>query len=515
MEQLRFYSDLLLGRNYLWKTKLEKKFPIAFVFDQISNPALSLEMRSIFCDLAFSLYVDHEPLNSMVTPNLCRIFKSNHLRNQPSLMTSAEKFKDFDQENFSKLLETLIDIVKKKKVRIHSGLEMQCKNIKEDQLAYLRGEKYLDNILLASAIKLISKMTQFDLLDILDKRSHYFQLLHDLIHLLEYDKENPEVSYCLAAARDHIAQKNVPDKKQNVMNMLGDLSKNIYGTVKNMAENVIGANQKKKAMNVASTVDEAESNLFLNNPIMKGLIDMNLQLDELVLDQEDTENEHEVIVKQEICTMMDYMMDKRQDFLLSNILSWYDSLLYQYSFDTNYIPESVIETEIFHVLPPVAKTGIKALDEKLWNDFKESLPENKPQFHNGQKKKLSKKKSTDSLFGEIFKIYTDEKEIPDLDTHFLKGKDGKGSNFNGILPSLLATFYLSTNINLQNKLLTIIMRMFNQKQELVKNLNSLEVIFQKKDIAAYHKLEVYFTQLKLQTEASEVIGFFDEIYLKI
>jgi len=148
----------------------------------------------------------------MVTPNLCRIFKSNHLRNQPSLMTSAQKFKDFDQENFSKLLQSLVDIVKQQKDKISQRLQMQFAHIKEDQPPP-KGDKFLDNILLANVIKLISKMVQFDLLNILNKSSYYFQLLHDLIFLVEYEKNYPEVSYTLALARDHVMQKAAPEKK--------------------------------------------------------------------------------------------------------------------------------------------------------------------------------------------------------------------------------------------------------------------------------------------------------------
>lgn len=36
-EQVTFYSDLCLGRNYIWKRTLENIFPIQFVFSQIYN----------------------------------------------------------------------------------------------------------------------------------------------------------------------------------------------------------------------------------------------------------------------------------------------------------------------------------------------------------------------------------------------------------------------------------------------------------------------------------------------
>ena len=32
-------------------------------------------MRSTFCNLALTLYVDHEPLNPLIVPNMCRVFE--------------------------------------------------------------------------------------------------------------------------------------------------------------------------------------------------------------------------------------------------------------------------------------------------------------------------------------------------------------------------------------------------------------------------------------------------------
>jgi len=200
-EQLKFYSDLLLDRNYLWKMKLEKKFPINFVFEQIYNTALTLDLRSIFCSLAFTLYVDHEPLNPKVIPNLCRVFKSNHLRNQPSLLTSAEKLQSLDQENLTVLLENLMKIVQFKKAQITDKLRDQCAGIQDDQIIILKGETFLDDVLFANIIKLLSKMARFDVFTILNKNAFYYRLLYDLIHILEYEKSNPGISYVLATTR--------------------------------------------------------------------------------------------------------------------------------------------------------------------------------------------------------------------------------------------------------------------------------------------------------------------------
>jgi len=497
-EQLKFYSDLLLDRNYLWKMKLEKKFPIKFVFEQIYNSALTLDLRSIFCSLAFTLYVDHEPLNSKVVPNLCRVFKSNHLRNQPSLLTSAEKIQSLDQENFTILIENLMKIVQEKKSRITDKLREQCAGVHDDQIIILKGEPLLDNVLFANIIKLLSKMARFDVFTILNKNHLYSRLVYDLINILEYEKSNPGISYVLANTREVTSEAPLTNRR-NMINLMGDFmgdfSKNVVGTMKNFADNVFGNAQKKKNQSGSNSFVESEDSLYLGNPIMKGLLDIQQQLEKLVLDQERKENKNEIIIKEEICNLLNFMIDLRQDFLVSNVLGWYDHLLYKTSDKASEITERMIETGVFGVLPTISKTGIKALDDKFISNYKVDIVDS------GSSNAMTGGTQVKEQF--LFRKYTEENEIPDLDSLFAQGKEGNNKS-KGILPSLLMTFYMCTNTDLQNKILTVIMRMFSQKQELVRNLDSLEVIFQKKDIGAYYKLEAWFTHLRLQTETSEI-----------
>lgn len=75
VQQLKLFSDLALGRNYLWKTHLEKIFPIDFVFSQIFDTQQPTELRSAFCNLALSVYVDREPYSPLIVPNLCRLLE--------------------------------------------------------------------------------------------------------------------------------------------------------------------------------------------------------------------------------------------------------------------------------------------------------------------------------------------------------------------------------------------------------------------------------------------------------
>ena len=184
--------------------RLEKQFPINLVFQQIYNEGLAVDMRSIFCDLAYTLYIDHDPLNQKVVPNLCRVFKSNHFRNQPSLLTSNDKVQSLDQENFLALLENLMRMTHVQKNEISKHLQGKCKKASEDQPRQIKGTDFLNNILLANVTRLLSKMVSIDLLTILNKSENYYRLVSDFIHVLEYDKNNANISYALAMRRGKI-----------------------------------------------------------------------------------------------------------------------------------------------------------------------------------------------------------------------------------------------------------------------------------------------------------------------
>jgi len=76
MEQFRLFSDLTLGRNYLWKSYLGDLFPMSYVFEKIFDKNINLDLRGVFCDLALTIYIDHEPLNEIHVPRLCHLYKT-------------------------------------------------------------------------------------------------------------------------------------------------------------------------------------------------------------------------------------------------------------------------------------------------------------------------------------------------------------------------------------------------------------------------------------------------------
>ena len=201
---MRFFSVLLLGRNYLWKMWLEKMFPMKFVFEQIYNSELSTDLRSVFCNLALTLYIDHEPLNPIVVPNLCRVFRPRSmgtmdLKHSHTMMLNKET--QLDEESFSELVDNILTMIKTEQTNIAANLKSLCKDVPEAKIDSLKIDNLLNNAILANIVKALKKMMTFDVLTILDKTDYYSQIVYHLIHILEFDKNHPVMSFALAKQR--------------------------------------------------------------------------------------------------------------------------------------------------------------------------------------------------------------------------------------------------------------------------------------------------------------------------
>mmetsp|Transcript_30988 Transcript_30988/g.28190 ORF Transcript_30988/g.28190 Transcript_30988/m.28190 type:complete len:119 (+) Transcript_30988:3788-4144(+) len=68
----------------------------------------------------------------------------------------------------------------------------------------------------------------------------------------------------------------------------------------------------------------------------------------------------------------------------------------------------------------------------------------------------------------------------------------------------MSSFMLTSNTELENKILKVIVRIFNQREELLNNLNKLEIIFNKEDIEVYFNLQGWFNELRILSERSEI-----------
>lgn len=69
-----------------------------------------------------------------------------------------------------------------------------------------------------------------------------------------------------------------------------------------------------------NTLDDPQ---IFNNPIMRGFISLNNKLESL--DFEDSfKKQTEIDIKLHICEVIDHLLDLRQDYLMHNVLGWFN-----------------------------------------------------------------------------------------------------------------------------------------------------------------------------------------------
>jgi inositol 1,4,5-triphosphate receptor type 1/inositol 1,4,5-triphosphate receptor type 3 len=213
---------------------------------------------------------------------------------------------------------------------------------------------------------------------------------------------------------------------------------------------------------------------------------------------------NETQIKVEICDLINFLMDLRQDFLISNFIAYFDDVGQRLELEkedalkVSEKLEAELKENITTVLPPPLRTGVESVDE----ENKERVNENSfdlmknvmklKNLLNNEERKIKK-----------FKNYTNEEEMPDLDALMLGARTGPATGME-ILPALLMSYHNTNDSELEKKLLQVILRCFNQRKELVDNINKLEIFFEHNNVRLFFITKRLANELRLQAERSEV-----------
>lgn len=110
----------------------------------------------------------------------------------------------FDTKASLVLIQQIMQFIHEKREEMFSGLTLALKEVKGDRIdTELTVQNYLDDLFVLNQIVLLGKIIRFDLLTLLDKREYYFQILPDLIYILEFNSKNPGITYALYETRSN------------------------------------------------------------------------------------------------------------------------------------------------------------------------------------------------------------------------------------------------------------------------------------------------------------------------
>jgi len=251
-----------------------------------------------------------------------------------------------------------------------------------------------------------------------------------------------------------------------------------------------------------SAIEEIDEQNTYNNPTMRSMLSLHYYLERLKYEEDERKTKADIKVKLEICDTMDFLINMRKNYLISNYLAWYQKLGLKM--------EKYIETEKFDqklskkvtkafatIIPPVAKTGIFEIDEEF-------IPKAEDVLNFNILKKVETKKVL--KFTHYVKDPNDHPDfVPDIDTLLLGDANQYEDVTSEILPTLLITFLNTKDNDLEMRLLDIIMRLFNQRTELFDSLKKLEILFEPAEKKSYEFVERLSSKLKGLTEKIEVL----------
>lgn len=338
---------------------------------------------------------------------------------------------------------------------------------------------------------------------------------------MEFNSKNSLVSKCLFDLREEKYNEYYSEKKKGIVkiginelkNIFGTVFENVSGLTKDLADTLFlrhNLGERKQVSKDNDYFEQYHENFLFNHPILRGFISQKNYLHSLLFNEDPTKDLIEKQIKIMVCNILLAFLERRTNFLISNFIAWYDSLTKKYKeFDENSMLFEIDE-DLTSTIPKIMKSGIDLLDRKYQIKTESDLNINSMMGYFGGK--------LQSLLGTLnlienepsqyklkkFKMYTKEAEIPDLDV-LLTGKKDDGMIISKtFLPSLLVSFYLNEDNELDKKLLELLTKCFNQRYEFAQSLKELELLFDDKDIQIFKFIHDKMFSLRAIIDKSEV-----------
>lgn len=425
---LELFADMCKDRNYTCKASLKDWFPVQVLIRYMWDTNLSSEMRSSFVRLMHSMHVDSHPRHEERYPEAVKVL---------NLQSKIDPFLNY-KNSFSLLameisIKSIYKNAKKytvfKKNRdsaipleiVFSQDELILYKLKEDLIAYIKtlSEFPEFNVFTYQVIVLASHLVRLKIIDhafsissqnaaILnpsDKRFKYEELditklLKALLEILFFEKETNFIK--------RTGMKPSKGKKEEI----GEISEKIFSTAQDSAM----AEALKKFRNYVKSA----------------------------LAIENIETGYENSCKIEICKLLEFMLSWRLDYLVNNVIEWFNST-----------PNSLDPSQFLLLLPKVP-FGSPSLKK---SDFQQFL----------------------------------QPEVKDL-------------NFYGqeVITKLLQQFINSQDFQYKTLLLSIILKTFSMRALLLKQLMKIQVVTTIENSNIYMWIKEKLVFIKQFTEQSEV-----------
>jgi hypothetical protein len=474
--QLGLLADICLGRNKLCIETIRTWFPIEKLHGLLWTSSLSIPIRACIVRLIICLHADCYPREVIVKPELIKLLKLN-LQGSNSKMglgkflsqfgimeTDCIGLKDSVYAEYEPVpqLSTEVSYSQNTFMKLQSQFrERDCTTISQEELPIYR---LADDLLLyfykISHKGEIDELT-YELIN-MAKKFVLFEIYSDKCIILE---EGVAI-----AAESKVLQAH----EMGIIRITSVLIKLLLGNVTLISDingfsrletdksktNKLPQEVKSKMIKQFNEIQYSDTGTC-SNPIRNKAVNLKNFLNSLFMMEPDMSDDRsfESRAKEEICEIINLYLDWRLDYLIYNVIEWFNMHDQYLVFD---------KAEIKSLLPNIMKVGTLLETDKY--EHKE--------FKN---------------IKYLFKNYIPF-EIYDLNVVFQRE----------ILPYLTKSFVEAKNIQLQGKLLNLIMRCYSQRKQLIKTIRKLHMINEVNEANVYAWSKLNISRLREFSAQSKV-----------
>ncbi|EGR29160.1 MIR domain protein, partial [Ichthyophthirius multifiliis] len=493
--QLDLYSSLCKDRNQNAYNQFQQIFKLNTCVEFIiKNVNIDNYLCAIFLRMISSLHINKYPNQKLAVPNLVRTLKID-LKKQQAILQSQMR---------NLLTSTISKIIKKCNVLIKLNNNERKKQEQESQqleilkkilIEYL--ESKIENLycsqqniiydnFMYEAINTLLKMLQFNQFSVNEQnQEQYFKNIERLIKVLAIILEFDYI-YFSEVKKLNLKRKYEEFNKQNQTN---NKHKKIFFKQRASSDFLL---QKESSLDQVNNNENENierggyQSLVIQDSILYKIQNLNKVLQRYVnktysFKEENEYFEQENQIKIKICDFFIYLLDLRQDFFIENLICLFRNVK--------------INKNIYFILFFLEKQkNKKNIFQKKLINFK------KDEFHKIEEEIIFVLPSGLTQIGqqvkqEKIKNFTESK-------YYLRQFDEILNR--PFLEILLFSFYNTQYDELKKSLLNLINKCLNQKEEFIKYINQLELLFQEKDKIIYINLKSQIKMLKNLTSNSNV-----------
>jgi hypothetical protein len=461
--QLGLLADLCLGRNSICINSLKAKFPIYRLKNLLWNESLSVSIRASVARLILNIHIDTSPREESHKPELIKLIKVS-FKSTKSHMASSRSMSTFgimdsaiiklrtrvftDYEPVPQSLPTVVPGQESVTYRAPttyqeiklSDEEIPLYELADTLLSYfndLNSSSDSSNELTLEMIKIAKKLVLFEVY------GTSYTLIEEGICILPQNRSMSPNDMGIFKVTNVLLQfllKNI-----RLVSGLYERSKIVRPSFMLLSPVHGGDKLTPSFLDLATSDNDAGF-----NPLFNKALNLRNYLNSILTSSESDKSDtsYDSACKEEICNVVNLYLNWRLDFLIYNIIEWYNQI-------NNKQP--IKGEQVSGLLPLVMKLGNKLANHEIYEEPHQECEE---------------------AFYQMIPTM-----IPDLNDVF--GRE--------ISPYLIKAFTKAPSIKLQSQLLRIVIRCYSQKKELISSIKKLYIISDttEANVYAWAKLNVH------------------------